>query len=490
MDDKTRTVVVSAPEALRFRRYAITVERPGEPDEICAFSQRRVSIGADLSNDIVVARRGVSRHHAELVVDAVGHRLRDLSSKNGTFVQGVRVFDAIVVPGQRILLGDTVLRVQQEDEEFEVPVSRRERFGNLLGQSPVMREVFGLLERAASTDVTVLVQGSSGTGKELVARALHDHSARHTGPFVVFDCSAVARDLIESELFGHVRGAFTGAATARVGAFEAAQGGTLFLDELGELSLDLQPKLLRALEQREIRRVGSNEVVPVNVRIIAATHRDLRASVRAGTFREDLFFRLAVVMVRLPDLRERREDIPQLVEQFLQEIRRRTNQPALNIAYTTMQKLQAHEWPGNVRELRNAVERAVALSAPGGDVETRFLQLPDPAVAAQASVAGAAAREDALPSAVPETALSDDASAQQVGALPFKEAKAEWVDRFERAYWVALLRAHAGNISAAARQAGVHRKTAEYILRKLELARGDIGTDEDAAGGPDAADDL
>jgi len=304
----------------------------------------------------------------------------------------------------------------------------------------------------------VLIEGESGTGKELIAEAVHQQSSRKDGPFVVFDCSAVSRDLIESELFGHVKGAFTGAVGNRKGAFERANGGTLFLDELGELALDLQPKLLRALEKREVNPVGGSGAVPVDVRIVAATNRNLIREVEQGAFREDLYYRFAVIRVFVPPLRNRVEDIPLLAEHFLLGTAERLGREDLQIPFQTMEKLKRYNWPGNVRELKNYIERA-ALLAQGDKLETRFLNVGAPS---------AKPREEMTLQALSEAEAALEAE------LPFKDAKQRLVEDFEKIYWSKLIERTDGNVSKAARIAGVHRKSVEYILRKLELSRSDI----------------
>lgn len=446
--DITRTVAIdSGTQALLLRRLRLRVQRRDGTERELLLGQREITLGSAAENDVVLDDSLASRRHARLEADRHGYRLVDLGSKNGTFVGALRVDAVYVAHGTVITIGDTRIAVEVADGEVEVRLSTRSRFGGLLGQSPAMREVFGVLEKVAPTELTVLVEGPSGTGKELVAEAVHSHSPRQGGPFVVFDCSAVARDLIESALFGHVRGAFTGAVQARAGAFEEAHGGTLFIDEIGELAPDLQPKLLRALERREIRRVGSNDVVPVDVRVVAATNRDLRSEVAGGHFREDLYYRLAVVKVRLPPLSERPDDVPLLAEHFLGDARTRLRNDALGISWQTMEKLKRHRWPGNVRELRNFVERAAALAGPGAEVEPRFLE-----------------SSEVLGSPGPQVGVPDD-----LVDLPFKDAKERLVEGFEREYWRRLLDRTDGNVSAAARVAGVHRKSAEYILKKLGL---------------------
>ncbi len=447
MADITRTVFLEGGgQTLTMRRFTLTPESASA----VTFGQRVVTIGTHPDNDLPVSGPGVSRFHCRVEVGADGYRVIDRGSKNGTFLNEVRVRDAWLEPGAVLHVGGVEVAFDVTDDEIEVRLSGRTSFGGLVGRSEAMREVFAVLERLAPTDLTVLVDGPSGTGKELAAEAIHEHSARRDGPFVVFDCSAVAHDLIESELFGHVRGAFTGAHAARQGAFEQAHGGTLFLDEIGELDLDLQPKLLRALEKRSVRRVGGNETVPVDVRIVAATNRDLREEVERGGFREDLYYRLAVARVALPALSSRPEDIPLLVEHFVKDVRERLGVPGLSLAWSTLERLQAHPWPGNVRELRNFVERAAALAGADGDVPTRLLDLPAPP-----NRAGAPDGGDWLAAA----GVALDA--------PFKDAKNQLVETFERAYWEAAMERADGNVSQAARDAGVHRKSVEYILRKL-----------------------
>jgi DNA-binding NtrC family response regulator len=346
-------------------------------------------------------------------------------------------------------------------ERVEIRLSGRERLGGLIGRSMAMREVFGILSRVAPTHATVLIEGESGTGKELAARAIHDRSKRASGPFVVFDCSAVPKDLLESELFGHRKGAFTGAVATRKGAFEVADGGTLFLDEIGELSLELQPKLLRALESGEIRAVGAVDVVHCDTRIVAATNRNLKREVSEGNFREDLYYRLAVIQVRMPPLRSRTEDIPLLVEHFLSELTTSTGRSEpLQVSFSTMEKLKRHRWPGNVRELKNFVERAAVL-AEGDRVETRFLKL-----GRQRREGESEADENIPEGFAGELRIDED--------MPFKDAKNRLVEAFETAYWTRLLERTSGNVSKAARIAGVHRKSVEYIMKKLDLRRSDI----------------
>jgi DNA-binding NtrC family response regulator len=449
MSDATQTLTVALPERLLLPQLRLTVSGGRAPTSTRVLEQRMLYVGSAPDNDVVIADPSVSRNHLRVEGERGGYRLRDLESKNGTWLGHCRLQDALLTGAATLRLGQVELTFEPLAETHEVTLAREARFGDMIGASPAMREIFAQLARLAPTDVAVLIEGESGTGKELVAEALHRYSRRAAGPFVVFDCSAVQPNLVESELFGHVRGAFTGAAGARHGALTSADGGTIFLDEVGELTLDLQPKLLRALENHEIRPVGSNERRRVDVRVVAATNRDLRQAVREGTFREDLYWRLNVVQVRLPPLRRRREDIPLLVQHFLEQASQREGGSRPHtVGYPTMQRLQAHPWPGNVRELRNAIERAAALSS------ERELEVDvQPALLHPAADAGA---EGAL------EARFD---------LPFKDAKQRLIDAFERIYWERAMAAQQWNVSAAARAAGLHRKSLEYVLRKLGIER-------------------
>ncbi|WP_242392495.1 sigma-54-dependent transcriptional regulator [Anaeromyxobacter oryzisoli] len=322
-------------------------------------------------------------------------------------------------------------------------------FHNLVGGSASMRAVYALLEKAAGLDITVLLLGETGTGKELAARAIHYHSARRERHFVPVNCGALPADLVESELFGHARGAFTGAAGAKLGLFEEAEGGTIFLDEVGELPLPAQVKLNRALQEREIRRVGDTHPVKIDVRVIAATHRDLREEVKAGRFREDLFYRLNVFPVILPALRERAEDIPLLAAHFLEKHAHALRRELAGVEPEALERLAGYAWPGNVRELENAVERAVAVAA-GPQVGVQDLP---PEVAA-------------APAAAPEPAA--------LAKLPYREAVEQARDRISREYLVALLAEFGGNVTRAAERAGMERESLHRLLRKYGLRSDDF----------------
>jgi DNA-binding NtrC family response regulator len=411
------------------------VEGPDQGRETTA-KKGVVRVGTSTSADLVLTDGAVSRRHFEVRQRAGDVRVRDLDSTNGTVVDGVRVFEAVLPPGALIRVGTTAIRVTPVQEPIVVPLSKRERFGGLLGRSTAMRQAFAVLERVAPTEATVLIEGETGTGKELAAEAIHNESSRAEGPFVAVDCGAIVHDLVESHLFGHVRGSFTGAVADKRGAFEEAEGGTLFLDEIGELPLDLQPKLLRALEKRAVQRVGETRPRPIDVRVVAATNRNLAAEVNKGTFREDLYYRLAVVTVELPPLRSRREDIPLLVRHFLDRLR-----PAATPSEEMLQTMTSRPWRGNVRELRNAVERAVALMPP-----------PD---------AGAES-EDALRERISQ-------AIEPLLGLTMKEANERLREMFERRYLEHVLALSGGSVSGAARLAEVNRRYLQRLMIKHNL---------------------
>jgi DNA-binding NtrC family response regulator len=331
-----------------------------------------VSLGKDPVNDVALDDPFVSARHLRIEARDGRWLVSDLGSTNGTWVGGVRVERAALELGAVLRLGDVEVVLEPRGREAR---ERPEPFEGMLSTDPVMREMFDLVQRVGASDAAVTILGDTGTGKELVARALHARSPRVAGPFIPVNCSAIAETLIESELFGHEKGAFSGAEKQRKGAFEEADGGTLFLDEIGELPIDLQPKLLRVLELGEVKRVGSSRPLTVNVRIVAATHRDLRAQVRAGKFREDLFYRLCVVPITVPPLRRRRGDVRLLAEAFLQRAAPR----ALSLRWSeeALQRLEAYDWPGNVRQLRNVVQRALLFRGEGRDIAASAVTFED-----------------------------------------------------------------------------------------------------------------
>jgi len=404
------------------------------------------TIGSGGHNDLIIEDSTVSKRHCEIIVDQTGYLIRDLDSTNGTLVQGVRVSSAHLAPGSEIQLGKTRIVFCPLQESNDIPLSPNEAFGKMMGRSVPMRRVFYLAETYSPSDATIMITGETGTGKEILAEEIHNHSPRRDKPFIVIDCAAISKELIESELFGHVKGAFTGANADRQGAFELADDGTVFLDEIGDLSPDLQPKLLRVLEKREIRRVGCNKVRKINVRIISATNRNLANEVNEGRFREDLYYRLSVVHLELPPLRRRREDIPLLVKRFLTDLHGEDAVAQLADFDRTMDVLKRHEWPGNVRELRNLIELAFYSERRPVDLSA-FLSLGN-------LRAGKKTNE-------PEIAFTAD--------KPFKDAKNDLIEEFERAYLSDLLARNKQNISRSAREAGIERAYLQRLIRKYGM---------------------
>jgi transcriptional regulator with GAF, ATPase, and Fis domain len=406
-------------------------------------------VGSAPQNRLVLPERAVSRAHAELQVNATSVTVRDLGSTNGTWIGDVRIREADVPVGTTIRCGATSFRVEAADEPSFVAISDRVSFGELVGGSLEMRQVYAVLERVAESDSTLLVQGETGTGKDVVARSVHAASTRKAGPFVPVDCGAIPETLFESELFGHVRGAFTGALNNRAGAFEEANGGTLFLDEIGELPLALQAKLLRAIESRKIKRVGEPKETEVDVRLVCATNRKLARMVNEGTFREDLYYRLAVVEVTLPPLRARRGDIPPLAQHLYEKLTSKTDALAPDFVAALEQK----PWPGNVRELRNAIERGVTLGH-----ATRSASPSSPSLPNQPSV---------LPPGIESIVPLH---------LPLKDARLAWTSEFESIYVRAMLAKTGGNLTKAAELAGVSRRFLQRMIVRLGMRADDDDT--------------
>ncbi|HEY0483665.1 MAG TPA: sigma 54-interacting transcriptional regulator [Kofleriaceae bacterium] len=422
-------------------------------------------IGTADGNDLVLADRTVSRFHCEVSVRGGTIVIRDCGSTNGTLIDGVRIREAEIPPGTLVRIGGSALRVELGDEPAFVEISGRSGFGELVGASVEMRRVYAILERLAETSATVLVQGETGTGKDVLARSLHAASRRADRPFVAVDCGAIPEHLVESELFGHVKGAFTGAISDRRGVFEEADGGTLFLDEIGEMPLALQPKLLRAIESRSIRRVGGTGARTVDVRIVAATNRSLASSINDGSFREDLYYRLAVVEVRLPPLRARRDDIPVLAAHFFRLFAGEHGRlPAEFVA-----GLVGRGWPGNVRELRNTIERSVSL----GTIA------PAPRTAAPGAQA-TAPPGDVLPGSIESFVALH---------LPLKEARRAWTESFELVYVRTMLKLVGGNVTRAAERAGVSRRFLQRMVARLGIRSGDGAVDGDDPGRDDPGPD-
>jgi DNA-binding NtrC family response regulator len=433
-----------APSGGRFRLHTIDPAPAGAPWESAT---ERCSIGSDPGNDLRLDVPTVSRFHCEIRVDAEGARIVDLGSLNGTVVDGVQVKDALLRNGSLVRIGGATLRFQLADGGHRLPLSSATSFGGLFGASVPMRACFALMEKAAASDATVLLEGETGTGKGQAAEAIHQASARASAPFIVVDCGAIPANLLESELFGHEKGAFTGADAKRRGAFEEAAGGTIFLDEIGELPVDLQPKLLRVLENRQVRPLGTNVHRPVDVRIVAATNRDLRAEVNQGRFRSDLFFRLSIVRIVLPPLRERPDDLPFLVTELLGRLGADASIVSRFSEPDFIGGLSRSTWPGNVRELRNYLERCLVFEEP--------VPLDD---AGSGPLRAAAPVVDAR--------------------VPYAEARRQALETFERAYVRALLDAHGGKVALAARAAGIDRV---YLYRLMRRHGGAGAEDVEAA---------
>jgi DNA-binding NtrC family response regulator len=390
----------------------------------------RASIGAGDDVDLELSDPTVSRRHAELRAVADGVLVIDLGSKNGTRIADVAIKEALLTTDGTFSVGATKCRVSRRVRTIVTESADTERFGEYLTCSEKLKRAIELLRRVAQSEATILIEGETGTGKELLARAVHQHSERSNGPYVVVDCSAITPTLLESHLFGHVKGAYTGASDDRTGAFEAAGGGTVFLDELGELPIDLQPKLLRALESRTVRRVGDVADRPIDVRFVCATNRDLKRMVAEKTFRDDLYYRVAVVRVRVPPLRERPEDIPLLASHYAETL---SDRPA-TLAPETFATLSHYDWPGNARELRNVIQRALALA------ETDRISPTD-----------IFPSEESAPSS-------------------FHEAKDKLIASFEKRYVKALLDRHQGNISRAAKEAGLSRNALYALMKRAGLS--------------------
>lgn len=395
-------------------------------------------VGAGAGAHVLVTETTVSRRHVELTLVPEGVVVADLGSRNGTFYLGQRVEKMVLALGSRIKVGNVEVAIDADTEGLVERLSHAETsYRGLVGVSGAMRRLFAMLKRLEGSLVNVLVEGESGVGKELVARAIHAGSSRASGPLYAVNCGALARELVASELFGHKKGAFTGAIEQRVGAFEAAHGGTLFLDEVGELPLDVQPVLLRALESGEVRPVGDTESRRVDVRIVAATNKNLEEEAKAGRFRSDLFYRLAVVRLEVPPLRERTEDIELLARTFAQKA------GLADVPADVVAQLTALPWPGNARELRNAVEAYVALGAvpgaqptgPSQALERLMLEVIDP-------------------------------------DKPYAEQKERFADLFTKSYLTRLLARTGGNQSEAARISGLERSYLGKLVTKLGVSKG------------------
>ncbi len=445
-----RTLFVSDKQDFKLLRASkLVIVKGDNAGHELLVERERVTLGRSSVCDLVIADGSVSGIHCEILTTPQGHLLRDLDSTNGIFMLGHRVRQVFLRPGSEFQTGNNLIRFESLNTMVKIPLSTRDHFGRALGHSVKMREIFAVLEKVAASDLSVLLRGETGTGKELLAAGIHSYSLRKNRPFVVLDCAAVPPNIIESTLFGHEKGAFTGAEQTRRGVFEEAHGGTLFIDEVAELDQSLQPKLLRVLEQHEVQRVGGVRTVKVDVRIVAATHRDVRALVDRGLFREDLFYRLSVVEVDIPALRERPEDIPLLVHRFLEEAPSHgitTKQDSKQIDAEALLLLQSHSWPGNVRQLYNVLERAVQLGE-GPTICKQDLKLDIPA--------------------------SEERAHWRVDwRMPYKEAKARLIEQFERRYLASLMDEVDGNLSRASREAGLARHHIRNMCRRYNIPCG------------------
>ncbi len=403
----------------------------------------RVLVGTAQACTVKLSDRTVSRRHVAL--DVVGKRVRvtDLGSTNGTRVNGIAVTEAFLDGGEVVSVGATSFRLDREDARPQVHVSNKTAYGQMIGASTEMRRLYPLCERLAQSDVPVVIEGEAGTGKELLAEALHHEGTRAQGPLVVLDCTAVPANLLEAELFGHAPGAFAGAMMARPGVFEQANGGTLVIDEIGDLDPALQSKLLRALERQEIRPVGSNQVLRVDVRLIATTRKDLDREVQSGRFRDDLLQRIAVARIELPPLRHRRGDIPLLVRHFCRELQGDEG----SLSQELLRSWEDYAWPGNVRELRNTLARHLALGELAHITQTGGPQ----AAEAELHAAG-----------------DDQADIFEVAlALPLGDARQKVVEEFERRYVERMLESHRGNVTRAAESAGVARRYFQILKARV-----------------------
>lgn len=433
--------ITGKPRALVLDCFSLTVTEG--PDRGLSIRGRggEIAAGSAEGNSLRLTDPAVSRHHFSITSAPDGFLIRDLGSTNGTRVNGVRIDRGYVDEDAVIEIGRTKIRIEPLGETVSEPLSPSEKYGRVLGRSSAMRRIFAILPGLAASQGTLLIEGETGTGKGLLAEAIHEAGPRANGPFVVLDCASIPPTLVESELFGHVKGSFTGAHADRAGAFEQASGGTIFMDEIGELPLDMQPKLLRALEERTVKRVGGRAQIKLDVRVIAATNRDLRAEANRGTFRSDLYYRLNVFKIEVPALRERREDIPLLAQSFY-ELQR----PGEKAPESLLTSLARQPWPGNVRELRSAVERWILQ----GDL--------------------AAFHPDEAPDTGPESAEKQPVSATPFDPeVPFRVAKEQAVARWEREYLEQLMSHTGGNISQAARVVGTDRSHLRELLRRHGL---------------------
>ena len=455
-NDRHHTVEVSVsamPEPIQIEKCKLVVIDGPNVGTEHILAKPIVRIGTNEKNDLVLDDNTVSRFHSEIRHVGDEWLLVDRDSTNGTYVGNLRVREAFLYPNVELLIGNSLVRFVPLVEEIQVYPIARNRYGKLVGSAPRMREVYGIIDKVAPSELSIVIEGETGTGKELVASAIHERSRRQRQPIVIFDCSAFPENLLESELFGHEKGAFSGAIRTHRGVFERADGGTIFLDELGEMPIKLQPKFLRALENGEIRRVGGERTIKVDVRVVAATNRDLALMVEEGKFRRDLFYRLAKVRLCLPPLRDRVEDLDLLAEHFLAELRGKRPEGSIearSFSPEAIKLMGKYDWPGNIRELRNVVERSITFC------EEEAVGVDDLPTDLQARMG--------LP--------TNHGVLSQVDVDPgtgLKEAKEVMVARFERDYLKGLLERHNMNISRVAREAGIDRRHVYRLMKKYAI---------------------
>jgi len=457
-----RAIQVALSGLLRKAGYAVTVVSSGD-DAIATLREDAfdlvltdLALGKGASGmDVLAASKGLRTETPVVMITAQGNeKVAVEAMRAGAEDYVPKPFDNDEI---RLVIKRALERTQLQ-REHRLLLERIQRefgFGSLIGSGPAMEAVFETIKKVAETDLTVLVRGESGTGKELVAQALHSSSQRRDRPFIAVNCAAISRELVESELFGHEKGAFTGAQARRVGKFEAADGGTILLDEIGDMPLETQAKVLRVLQERCVERIGGTASIDVDVRVVAATHRDLEAQVATGGFRQDLYYRLNVVEIELPRLRDRARDVPALVERFLSQLAERLGREKASISAEALAALIRHDWPGNVRQLRNVIERAAVLAS-GEEVELADLGLELPTD-------------------------SGGAKAEPEAGIPFSEAKKKASRAFERGYLLEALRQNGGNVSRTAEAIGMVRQSLQQKVRELDLRSEDWtegGSDE------------
>jgi DNA-binding NtrC family response regulator len=461
VDNNPKTVEVSLgvmTDLLHIEKCKLVVVDGADKGRELVVHKPILRLGANEKNDLILRDDTVSRFHCEIRRVHNEYLLVDRQSTNGTFVGKLRVREAFLHPNCEFIVGNSLIRFMPLVEELRIYPINNHRYGDIIGGSSRMHEVYGLIDKVGPSELSVVIEGETGTGKELAARAIHNFSRRSKGPLVIFDCSAFPESLLESELFGHEKGAFSGAIRTHRGVFERAEGGTVFFDELGEMSPNLQPKFLRALESGEVRRVGGERTIKTDVRVVAATNRNLASMVEDGSFRQDLFYRLAKVTLNLPTLRDRIDDLVPLTDHFLKQIT--GSQPHLahvrGFSEAALSVMTDYDWPGNVRELRNVVERSVTFC------ETDLVQPKDLPQDLQAR----------LGRSVRQTGLSTTQIRPGTG---LKEAKEQMVSDFERDYLVSLLERHNMNISRVAREAGIDRRHVYRLMKKYEIQPAERG---------------